>query len=468
MRITFFGAAGGVTGSKHLLEIEGFKLLLDCGLHQGKRQEANQLNRSLPFEAKDINAVILSHAHADHCGTLPVLVKNGYLGKIYSTSATADVAGYILQDSAKIQEQDTNYINDHMKAGQEPIYPLYTQEDVEATLKHFEPVSYFHESKQWTKLSEKVRFKLYDAGHILGSSVVVVEYEENGITKRLGFSGDLGPGHVPMLQEPEIPTDEIENFILECTYGNRLHKPLPDAVNELKNVINEATSAGRKIIVPAFSLGRTQELIYLLHKLTDQNAIPKIPIYIDSPLATNLAEIFDKYREDFNRDAWNDFGTKGEVPLEFPNLQYTHSIEESKQLNSQPGPFIVISASGMCEGGRILHHLKHNLPDPNALVLITGYQAEDTLGRKILEGESRVKIFGEPVEVKAKILVFNEFSAHADQSGLLKFAEAMHGLKKVFLVHTETPQATAFTELLNKDLPEVKVIRPNLGDSFEI
>jgi len=468
VKITFFGAAQNVTGSKHLIEVDGFKLLLDCGLFQGRRQEVNVLNRNLPFSAKKIDAVILSHAHADHCGMLPVLVKQGFHGKIYATSATTDITEYILRDSAKIQEQDSQYFNDNLPPGADPIAPLYTEEDATAVSSHFQPTPYFRLKPAWTNINTNIRFKFYDAGHILGSAITVIEITENGETKRIGFTGDMGKGGAPLLHDPELITEPLDALLMECTYGGRNHRSLDLAAEELVKLTDYAITHHSRIIVPAFALGRTQELIYILHKLTDENKIPRIPIYIDSPLATNIGDVFLRHPEDFNKEAWTDFGKNNEVPLLFRNLIYVNSIEQSKALNAAPGPFMVISASGMMEGGRILHHLKNNVGDHNSLILITGYQAEHTLGRKIQNGISPVNIFGRAFQVKAQIVTLDEFSAHADQQSLLNYLEHIPLPKQLALVHTELPQATIFRDLLKKYFPELPVTIPTMGQSVEI
>ncbi len=468
MKITFHGAAQNVTGSKHLIDTQGYKILLDCGLHQGKRSDAMALNSELPFAAQDIDAVILSHGHADHCGMLPLLVKQGFTGKIYATPATIDVATYIMRDSAKIQEQDAIYYNDHLPPGEDPIYPLYTIEDVEAALPHFEPTPYTWHTKKWTSITPRIRFKLYDAGHILGSSIVMLEITEAEKIHTLAFTGDLGHDNSPLIRDPEIIQESVQTLLSECTYGNRIHAPLDVANERLVNIIKKAVEQKQKIIVPAFSLGRTQEIVYLLHKLTDEGKIPRIPIYIDSPLAANLSEVFNNHTEEYDQESWKDFAKPGEPPLAFRNLVYTRSAEESKQLNTMPGPFMVISASGMCEGGRILHHLKNNIEDENAVIMFTGYQAEGTLGRKIISGISPVTIFGRSYQVNAEIIKFNEFSAHADQQQLLGYIQKLSGLEQVFLVHTETDQATTFAPILKEALPNVKVVVPKYADEFTL
>lgn len=467
MKITFFGAAQNVTGSKHLIETEKNKFLLDCGLHQGKRSEALEKNKKFPFNPKEIDAVFLSHGHADHCGMIPMLVRQGFTGKIYATPATTDIARYIMSDSAKLQEQDADYYNDRLPPGEDPIHPLYTVEDVEKCLTQFEPTEYFRTTRQWTRVNENTRIKFYDAGHILGSSVIVIEITEKGKTYTLCYTGDLGHKNSPLIKDPEVPEEKIDVLLSECTYGNRLHKPLAQAKDDLAHLIIQATKHRSKIIVPAFSLGRTQELVYVLHQLTDQKKIPRIPIYIDSPLAGHITEVFDKYGKDFDAESWQEFGQNGDWPLTFRNLIYTHSIEESKRLNTLPGPFMVISASGMCEGGRILHHLKNNISDPNNIVVFTGFQAMNTLGRKIIEGVSPVRIFGRMYDVKAQIFKFNEFSAHADQTYLLEYLTKVKQPNHIFLVHTELEHAENFSPLLKEQKAGVQVNIPKDGEYYE-
>jgi len=468
MKINFLGAAQNVTGSKHLIQTNGFNLLLDCGLYQGRREESNRQNSTLPFEAAEINAAILSHAHLDHCGTLPILVKNGFEGRIYCTSATAEIAKYILMDAAGIQKQDAEYLNRHLNPGEKEIIPIYDENDVQKTVEHFEPIEYFRQSNQWTKLNDNIRFKLYDAGHILGSAIIFLEIRENGATKTLAFTGDLGREHSPLLHSPEYIAEDAQTLLTECTYGDRLHKPMSDAASDFKEVINTAIKNKGKIILPAFSLGRTQDIIYILHKLLDQKQIPSLPIYIDSPLAENITEIFPKYINDFNSDFEKDFASRGESPFLLKNLTYIRSQEESKALNNKQGPLMIISASGMCEGGRVLHHLKNNIENPQNIILLAGYQAENTLGRKILEGQSPVKIYGKEHNVRAQVKVLNEFSAHADQNDLLSYISHIKNLQRIFLVHTELPQSAIFKNILQKSYPSLPIEIPTMGQSFQV
>src|SRR3989338_9206602 len=480
MKITFYGAAQTVTGSKYLIEVEGFSLLLDCGMHQGKRSVANELNEHFPVDADKVDAVILSHAHADHCGMLAVRVREGFTGKIYCTAATADIANFILEDAANIQENDAEYYNKHLKPGEAKIEPIYTQRDVKKVGGHFEPVPYFRLSGQWTPLTQSIRFKFYDAGHILGSAVTLLEITENGQKKSLVFTGDLGRHFLPILSYPEYVVESAQILITEATYGSRIHKPVADLEGELITIVRQAVAQKSKIIVPAFSLGRTQELLYVLHKMLDTKQIPALPIFVDSPLSQKITRVFNTYTSDFDEQFWEDFGEKGEKAFFFDGLTTTASIEESKRINDEPGPYIVIAGSGMCEGGRVLHHLKNNIADPNNIVLITGYQAENTLGRKILEiskaqvhpvrnspptgpsgaqsagGVSNgVNIYGQPYEVKAKVITLNELSAHADQKDLLHYVNNIKGLEKIFLVHTEMPSAEAFKLVVGQAHPDV-------------
>lgn len=457
MRITSYGGAGGVTGSKHLIEIGEYRVLLDCGQFQGHRREARKLNSALPFEAASLDAVILSHGHLDHCGMLPLLVKGGYQGKIYATSATHDVAGWILRDAAHIQEQDADFMNRHLVEGAAEAVPLFTAEDVAPTMARFTPVPYVRDSREWFTIAPNLHLKFYDAGHILGSAVTVLEGVEQGKPVRVAYSGDLGRWNTPLLRDPEFIADEVPLLLLESTYGDRLHRPIAEARDRLAEIINRVYARGGKIIVPAFALGRTQEFIYVLHQLTDAGKLPRIPIYVDSPLANNITDVVVKHPETYDAESWQEFGSRGELPLAFRNLSLVRTTEESKVLNRAPGPFIVISASGMCEAGRILHHLANGLGDPRNVVMITGFQAQHTLGRRLLEGVRSVRIFGQPYQVNAEVEVLNEFSAHADAAELLRYAEAVPGLTEVRLVHGEPTQAAALQTYFTKAHPTWRV-----------
>ncbi|MFA5742764.1 MAG: MBL fold metallo-hydrolase [Candidatus Paceibacterota bacterium] len=468
MKITFFGAAQNVTGSKHLIQIQGYNLLLDCGMYQGRRGVSNQLNSELPFSAEQIDAVILSHAHIDHSGLMPVLTKSGFRGKIYCTPVTAEITKYLLQDSASIQEHDCEYFNGHLRIGEDPISPIYTIDDVEKTFDRFEPVQYFSASGKWTELNENIRFKLYDAGHILGSAIILLEVKENGAVKNLIFTGDLGRDELPILRSPEMIEEGAATMIMECTYGGRNHGSLDEVMMTMEGIIKSAVKRRSKVIVPAFALGRTQELIYVLHKLTDQKRIPALPIYFDSPLAQKLTAVFSRFTEYFDEEFWRDFGFRRDPVFIFKNLRYVETLNESKDLNNRQGPLVIIASSGMAEGGRILHHLKNNISNADNTILITGFQAENTLGRKIQDGVSPVRIFGESYDVKAKVVTLDAFSAHAGQSGLLERVDQTKGLQKLFLVHGELSQAEAFKKIASELHPELSIEIPALGQSFEI
>ncbi|RQV94133.1 MBL fold metallo-hydrolase [bacterium] len=451
MKVTFYGAAGGVTGSKHLLEVNGKRVLLDCGMFQGNRKESLERNYHLPMELVDVDAVVLSHAHLDHCGLLPRLVKLGYKGKIFCTPATRDIAELIMSDSAHIQEQDFKWMQkEHLKLEQ-PAEPLYEMDDIPPTMDAFSFVPYAHETNDWTEILPGVRLKLYEAGHILGSASPVLEFDSANGPQRICFSGDLGRKNTPLLRDPDYPKDEIPTLLLESTYGNREHKTRETALGRIKKIIHEAVNNRSKIIVPAFALGRTQELVYTLHRMHDEGEIPAIPIYVDSPLASRVTQVFRNHRHDYDNDAWKDFLEKGEFPLFFDGLTYTKSTRESMDLNTKSGPMMIISAAGMCEAGRIRHHLRNNLENPNNIVMMIGFMAANTLGRKLVEGADTVNIWGTPYDVKARVEVFNEFSAHAGANELQEFAENIPGLERVFLVHGEPTQSKALEERLKSN-----------------
>jgi len=469
MRITFHGGAGGVTGSKHLVEIGGKRILLDGGLFQGRRRATKELNSDLPFDVRTIDAVVLTHGHLDHCGALPLMVKLGYRGQIYSTASTRDVAEWILLDSAHIQVQDLAFMKKHHIEGTEFAEPLYTPDDVTAAIKQFSAVSYVSEGvhkSDWLEIVPGVKIKFYDAGHILGSAVVLLEAQEEGKTVRLAYTGDLGRTNTPLIRDPQYLDETVPLLMMESTYGNRLHRPISEATEHLVNVVKRVYARGGKIIVPSFALGRTQELVYMLHKLTDEGKVPRLLTYVDSPLASKLTKVFTSHPENYDKESWEEFGVKGELPLYYRNLTYVESTEESKVLNTKPGPFLVISASGMCEAGRILHHLKNGVENPKNLVLITGFQAEHTLGRRLVEGEKNIRIFGERHRVKAEVEVLNELSAHADAAGLQDYAEHTPGLGHLYLVHGEAQQAAGLKTHLQTLHPNWVIRVPQKGDSI--
>ncbi|MBZ5578589.1 MAG: MBL fold metallo-hydrolase [Acidobacteriia bacterium] len=468
MKLTFWGAAGAVTGSMHLVETAGKRLLLDCGLNQGRRKDADQKNRNLPYPGASIDAVILSHAHIDHSGNLPTLVRHGFTGPIFSTPATIDLCNWMLRDTAHIQEKDAEFLNKRLEKRKSQglengaVEPLYRMEDAERTLPLFRPVDYYRPHD----LAPALRYQCYDAGHILGSSSIRLEDSSGGRTVRLTFSGDVGRPHLPIIRDPDRP-EPAEYLILESTYGGRLHKDATHVINKLADVVNRTARRGGRIIVPAFAVGRTQQLVLLLHQLANEKRIPSIPIFVDSPLAVNVTDVHRSHPECFDEET-REYLLHGQDPFGFGRLQYIREAEESKKLNDLHGPFVVISASGMCEQGRILHHLWNHIEDPRNTVLITGFQAQDTLGRKLVEKWPEVRIFGEPKRVRAEISSLDELSAHADQNELLQWIEPLvPTLRQVFLVHGEPQQSATLAKRLHSDLG-LTVTVPAPGESFNI
>ncbi len=465
MEIQFIGAARTVTGSMHLLKLNGKKILLDCGLYQGKRKLAFELNRTFPFfDPGKIDALILSHAHIDHCGNIPNLVKNGFNGPIYCTRATKDLVELMLKDSAHIQEKDVKFVNKRrLKQGKNPFEPLYTLEDVERSLSQFVAVKYREEFEA----DEDLKIQFFDAGHILGSAVTHLTIKENNRLIKLGFSGDLGRPNLPILKDPEkIP--EVNYFISESTYGGRLHDKIEGTREKLAEIINKAVARKAKVIVPAFSVGRTQELVYSFHQICEKRLAERIPIYVDSPLSTNVTEIFRRHPECFDAET-RDFLHKYEDPFGFNQLTYIQSVEESKKLNDLKGPLMIISASGMAEAGRILHHLRNNIENGNNIILMVGYCAENTLGRKIIEREPVVKIFGEEFKLNAEVITLHSLSAHADENELVNYFGnfEMSQLRETFLVHGEFESQQTFAGKL-KSLGYNNIRIPDRGETFEI
>ena len=405
LKITFCGAAKEVTGSKHLIEFKDKKILLDCGMFQGRRKEAAEKNSEFPFfDPKELDAVLLSHAHIDHSGNLPMLVKHGYEGPIYSTFATRDLCNYMLMDSAYIQEREAEYL---LKKKKKVVDHLYDSEDAEKALELFHGVGYEHSFV----VAEGIVACFYDAGHILGSALIHLIFYDKETKQRMtvAFTGDLGRKGLPILRDPQL-IQKTDVLLTESTYGDRVHDSLQEIEGEFTEIVNEVCKKGGKLIVPAFSLERTQEVVYHLHLLSKEGKIPEIPIYVDSPLSGNVTEVFRGHPECFDKEVYREFLDNGENPFGFGSLKYTRSVGESKALNDKPGPMVIISASGMCEHGRILHHLKNNLEDHRNAVLIVGYQGAHTLGRRLQDGVSPVKIFGEEYRVKAKVGTIDAFS----------------------------------------------------------
>lgn len=461
MKIHFLGAARSVTGSKHLVEVNGKKILLDCGFFQGRRKISFEKNQNLPFNPKDIDAVILSHAHIDHSGALPALVKNGYKGKIFCTPATSDITKLMLLDSAHIQEQDAEYFSRKLSdKALHPIEPLYTQEDAEKTAKHFVEKN-LHKKFEVVK---DVHCTFYNAGHVLGSEIVFLEINDNGDKKTLAFTGDLGRKNRSILKDPEY-IKKADILITESTYGGRLHPDNLENRKKLADIVNQTAKKGGKLIIPSFSLERTQEIIFDLNLLRLKNQIHKIDIYIDSPLSTKVTEVFKKHIECFDAETKKEFLDKGKNP--FDNVIFTQSVEESKALNSRTGPFIIISASGMCEAGRIRHHLRNNISDPKNTILIVGFQAEHTLGRRIVEKRPLVKIFDQMYSIRADVQVLNGFSGHADKEDLIEFISKIENLKKIFIVHGDVNQSFELVKALRCLYRDFEIDVPEEGDIIE-
>jgi metallo-beta-lactamase family protein len=470
MKLTFWGAARTVTGSMHEVQVNGKRFLLDCGLYQGRRREAAERNSNFPFPVDSIDAVILSHAHIDHSGNLPSLTKKGYRRPIYTTSATTDLCEAMLRDSAYLQEKDAAFVNKRRRRRKtigastedEEIQPLYSMEDAERALALFHPVPTYTP----TELDSVLSYESYNAGHMLGSTAILLHHHSNGKRVRVIFSGDVGRPGLGIIRDPDnLPSADY--LIMESTYGDRLHKDVEAVSSKLADIINRTCGRGGKIIVPSFAVGRTQQLVLLLHDLSNQQKIPRIPIFVDSPLAIDVTKVFRKHTECFDAETRR-FLLEGEDPFGFQCLRYVREVEQSKALNDLRGPFITISASGMCEAGRILHHLKNNIEDPRNTVLITGFQAENTLGRKIVDKLPEVPIFGEPFRLRAEVAKLNELSGHADQRELLEWLKPMvKGLKKVFLVHGEPSQSAALAKVIEQQY-SVETVIPNRGESFEL
>lgn len=525
MHITFYGAAREVTGSMHLLTTNSDRILLDCGMFQGHRKESEAKNRILPFDPRILTNIVLSHAHIDHSGRIPMVTNRNFGGRVICTRVTAAACEHLLRDSAHIQESDAQYLNykavrsllyqtktssrkrrlskrakkrikkmlkknrhemnmdaiyEHMDRFQmERIRPLYTMEDAEKALTFFDGYPYRHP----ITIGKDTRCTFYDAGHILGSAVTIIEARENGRSYTIGYTGDLGRFEKPILKDPTLmfkdnPMD-VDLLVMESTYGNRFHDPVSNIKNELKQVLDETVQRGGSLIIPAFSYGRTQELIYQLHKIYDEGDVTRIPIYIDSPLATKLTRVFGEHPEVYDKETHEVFLEQGKNPFQFPYLKYTSSVEDSMALMRDETPHVVISASGMCEGGRILHHLRNKIHNPKHTILVVGFMAENTLGRRILELGTReqasrdegeppmVKILGKRYPLKARVVELGGFSAHADRTEMLRFLkESNLNIRKIAAVHGEEEQTLAFVKFLKEE--GFTVTAPRAGETITI
>lgn len=443
MRIIFNGAAQTVTGSQHLIEVNGNRLLLDCGMFQGKRSESYERNRSFKFTPSEIDAVILSHAHIDHSGNLPNLVKRGYQGRVFATPATCHLADLMLRDSGHIQEAQAENINYHRaKRGEEPVEPLYTEEDAARVKVHLHSVDY----RQAFEVVPGVTATLVDAGHILGSASIYLDIEEHGQKRTLWFAGDIGRRDLPIINDPTLPPDAVDFMIMECTYGDKPHRDPEVAYEEMRDVILRTLERGGKVIIPAFAVGRTQEIVYNLSRMYDVGDLPDIPVYVDSPLAVNASEIFKQHPECFDEEMLETL-QRGHPALNFHLLTYIQSLEESKELNVRRDPMVIISASGMAETGRVVYHIRYAIEDKRNTIMIVSWQSPETLGRRLADREPRVKILGETFTRKAEVATIGGLSAHAGQDFLLEYLQRVSkGVKQVFLVHSDTRPAGIFMQ----------------------
>ena len=463
MRLHFHGAAQTVTGSQHLLEINGARLLLECGLFQGHREESNRRNREFRYDPRSVDAVILSHAHIDHSGNLPNLVKQGFAGPIYATGATADLSDIMLRDSGHIQESDAEFINKRLRKGESPVQPIYTQADAEKVGGLFHSVTY----GQRFQPIPGVTATFFEAGHILGAAGVLLEIQEKGRSVRFWFSGDIGRFKLPLLKDPVLP-QPVDYLLMECTYGDLSHNDPEEAYEAVRSVVSKTAARGGKVIIPSFAVGRTQELVFDLNRMRAEGELDHLPVYVDSPLAVNTSDVFRRHPEYFDEET-REFVRQNRGPaLDFPGLRYVRTLEESKALNDRREPMIILSASGMAEAGRILHHLKNNIGDPRNTVMIVSWQAPHTLGRRLADGDQTVKIFGESYDVRAEVVTIPGLSAHAGQDLLVKYAASIKGqVKKVFLIHGEQVPAQALTEKL-ADQALRHVFYPELHSSVEL
>ncbi|HVP38370.1 MAG TPA: MBL fold metallo-hydrolase [Candidatus Saccharimonadales bacterium] len=459
MQWTCWGAAREVTGSCHLLEVGGQRLLVDCGLFQGRRAEAWAKNVRLPFDPRTLDAVLVGHAHADHAGNLPTLSRHGLHARVHCTHATRDLCDVMLQDSAHLQQKDSEFLR---KRGHFAPYvePLYTVEDAQEVLGRLTGRDY---GQAFQPLPD-VNATLTDAGHILGSALARLELREGGRSCSVVYACDVGRTGLPILKDP-VPPGEADVLVLESTYGDRLHHPIAHAEEELGATLERAAARGAKVVVPAFSLGRTQELLYSMHRLADAGRMPRVPVYLDSPLSTSVTRIVHAHPECFDEDMTQHMRVHPD-PLGLASLHTVASVEDSKKLNDLPGPMVIVSASGMCEGGRVLHHLRNTIEDPRNMVLVVGYMAENTLGRRIAERSPEVKIYGEMLPLRAEVVILDAYSAHGDQDDLLRLASQIRP-RRIYLVHGE-PLAQAALEAKLRAAGFPKVFTPARGESLQL
>ena len=464
MKITFYGAAQTTTGSMHLVEANGKRILLDCGLYQGHRKEAFEKNRNLPIDPKTIDYVILSHAHIDHSGNLPQLVRQGFRGRVFARQSTTDLCDIMLRDSCFLQKRDLEYVNKRRrKEGKKLFEPLYEESDVDALMQLFVP-THMHEPRE---IARGITLEFFNAGHILGSALVQLDIKsDHGHNHRLLFSGDLGQPNQPILRHYEYPAG-ADILLIESTYADRFHPSADDVELKLERMLKSIDRHNAKLLIPAFSVGRTQQIIYYLNRIAERGKFPReVKVFIDSPLSQKATKIYANHREVYNEEA-RAMLAAGKDPLVFPGMQFVGTPEESMALNDMPGPMIIIAASGMCEGGRVLHHLKHCIQDPDNIILIVGFQAENTLGRRVVEKKSPLRVLGEEIELKAQVEVINALSAHADRVGLTDWLrEVKDNVRHAFAVHGEPEKVAAMVELM-KDHGLANAVAPLPGQTYK-
>lgn len=463
INLTFYGAAQTTTGSMHLVEANGLRILLDCGLFQGNRKEAFEKNRQMPVDPATVDAVVLSHAHIDHSGNLPTLSRHGFRGKVYCTPPTRDLCDIMLRDSAYLQQRDLEIVNrKRAQQGKNLFEPLYQPEDVDRILSRFET----EPLKREADLGNGVSLVFHNAGHILGSALVQLDVRQrSGQARRLLFSGDLGQPDQPILRDYDYPQG-ADVLLIESTYADRDHPSADDVTGRLKAFIDDVHQQKSKLVIPAFSVGRTQAILYYLNRLVEEGRTPPTPVYVDSPLSLKATQVYEKHRECYDEEA-SDLLRKGDDPMKFPGLRFVETPDQSKALNDLPGPMVIIAASGMCEGGRVLHHLQRTVGDPRNIILIVGFQAENTLGRRIVDRISPLRILGDEFELRARVHTINALSAHADRTALMRWFDGVKGkLSRVFAVHGEADKVNAMTELV-KQHGVANVVAPVPGQKFD-
>ena len=464
MKFISHGAAREVTGTCHELQVGSKRILLDCGMFQGRRQEAAVKNAQFSFKPTDIDAIVLSHAHMDHVGRIPLMFKQGYRGPVFCTYATKDLAEVMLMDSGYIQEKDEEFFQKHLEGSMIKFEgPLYTQVEAEACMTLFQGRNY----SEWIDVCEGVRVQFLDAGHIIGAAEVVMEITEHGKKRHIGFSGDLGRAMLPIIRDPSA-MPPVDTLICESTYGNKKHEDIQSAKHKLQEVIIETAKRGGKVIIPAFSLERTQEIVFDLHVLWDEKQIPAIPIVIDSPLASKVTEVFMKHPECYDQEMYDYFIGRQHNPFQFSLVRYTETVDESKALNGTPGPMVIMAGSGMCEAGRIRHHLKNELEDERNCIVAVGFMAENTLGRRIVDPTiTSVRIFDKMYQKKAQIVYIDAYSGHADMADLDHYVFDIEGLQKMILVHGEIHQMEPFAKRVAA-MKKIPVLMPEREEVIEL